>query len=219
MSTPPSISLTPATTTTATTTPPPPLPDDTDSDLATPPSTPPPPPLSSASTSSSSTATTASSPNPVFAPRPLRLPQFRHPRPLLLLDQFPLPLPRTPSPLTSPAPPACIPSSSSSSPKLARSFLASSPSPPAVGGGGELGRDVLEELFKIIRSVPGSPPAGAGPGAVGLQVHRRQGSAGGRGSPAAAAGGRECGFPSSPVSRTTMRNPIIFNSQFDGEST
>ncbi|KAG0636638.1 hypothetical protein HOY80DRAFT_1053779 [Tuber brumale] len=211
MSTPPSISLTPATTTT----PPPPLPDGTDSDLATPPSTPPPPPLSSASTSSSSTATTASSPNPVFAPRPLRLPQFRHPRPLLLLDQFPLP--RTPSPLTSPAPPARIPSSSSSSPKLARGFLASSPSPPAVGGGGELGRDVLEELFKIIRSVPGSPPAGAGPGTVGLQVHRRQGSAGGGRSPAA--GGRECGFPSSPVSRNTMRNPIIFNSQFDGEST
>lgn len=55
---------------------------------------------------------------------------------------------------------------------------------------------MLEELFKIIRSVPGSPPAGAGAGAGagGLQVHRRQGSAGGRGSPAAGAGGRECGF-------------------------
>jgi len=53
---------------------------------------------------------------------------------------------------------------------------------------------VLEELFKIIRSVPGSPPAGAGAGTGGLQVHRRQGSAGGRGSPAAGAGGRECGF-------------------------
>ncbi|KAI5841125.1 hypothetical protein DFP73DRAFT_135658 [Morchella snyderi] len=175
-------------------------------------------------------------PSPVFAPRPMRMPQLFRPRPLVALESSSGNQMRTPSPKQQRR-------SSSAAGGMKSLVLTDS---KLVGGetsevqvrvddgegssNGATGdlqpvqlyspsKDVLDELYKIIRNNKPQPKA--------FDHHRRQLSdassskdSSGRDENTRSPLSHEFGripFPSSPVSRTLMRNPIIYNSQFGQE--
>ncbi|KAI5776119.1 hypothetical protein EDC01DRAFT_538019 [Geopyxis carbonaria] len=190
-----------------------------------------PSPTSSPSPSSSSeTPMPPASPVtvPVFAPRPLRLPHSYHSslQRSILLDRDP-PTVRTPSPATSWKSlqnSADLHQRSSSGGSIK---LTISPGPDPSGEGlGQIrvyspSHDCLDDFFKIVQQQGNRGRRNDSPLSIreildgsSNQRNRSDTSSKDIREGELGSGSR---FPSSPVSRTLTRNPIIYNSQFDSQ--
>lgn len=154
--------------------------------------------MTSPTTSPAPSASTSSMPPPpspapaavpVFAPKPLRLPQNYLPQRSILLPQQQ----RTPSPRTSRSRSSSIASGVAEGEAADQMVRLYSPGPH---------ESVLDDFLKLVRASHSTRPAS--PSTLRRSTTPQQ----------ARKEGEKMVIPASPVSRSLTRNPIIYNSQF-----